>query len=106
MPANTPWTRELDKINRQLSAGKKLSRSGKADGRDLTDTDRKELEANKAKWLDMKEKAKDVKHDDRMKKIQEHATAVGDDIKLHVTKEIDRALVLLQPLLIQPVHCH
>ncbi len=92
MPANTPWTRELDKINRQLSAGKKLSRSGKADGQDLTDTDRKKLEAEKAKWLDRKEQAKDVKHDDRMKKIQEHTTAVGDDIKAHMTKEVDRVL--------------
>ena len=78
MPGNTPWTDHLDKISRQLLAGKKLSASGKATGRDLTDKDRERLEAEKAKWLQMKDQAKDAKHDNRVKKIQEHTTAVGD----------------------------
>ena len=53
----------MDKINRQLHSGRKLTKSGKADGQELKDTERQKLEADKAKWLDMKEKAKNDKEE-------------------------------------------
>ena len=90
MPANTEWTGKLSKISLQLAAGKKLTNSGKANGRDLTDKDREQLEAEKAKWLQVKANAKDAEHDERMKNINSHTTQVGADVQEHVTNELAR----------------
>ena len=80
----------MDKINRQLHSGRKLTKSGKADGQELKDTERQKLEADKAKWLDMKEKAKNDKHDERMNNINSHTTTVGADVKRHITNEMGK----------------
>ncbi len=77
----------LCKVRCQLKAGKKLTSSGKADGADLTTRDRERLEAEQAAFLEMKEKAKDRKHEERIQKINSHTSSVGEDMKQHVTKE-------------------
>ena len=77
----------MNKVRRQLKAGKKLTRSGKTDGADLTTRDRERLEAEQAAFLEMKEKAKDRKHEERIQKIKSHTSSVGEDMKQHVTKE-------------------